>query len=173
MIEDISIYFVELAIGGAATTAFIIFHYLIKRYADSTVYFYMSQIDALIETVKSDGCTAPLKTYIHRWLKHSRKLCAAHDYGGLGLIDGARPGWHNNWLTWLAHMSMINPIYWVWGTIVSVWTLGWVMTKYNLVGWINKTFDKDIDLGNNSIGFGIVQAVAIALYFLIKYRPVS
>lgn len=79
----------------------------------------------------TDGCSTPFKTFIHRWLKKSRMLCAAHDFGSLGLIQGVQPGWQNNVQTLIAHWSQGNPVYWVWGTIVAVATLPWVVWRRN------------------------------------------
>lgn len=93
---------------------------------------YLNLAKGLTAVVPSDGCTTPFKTYIHRWLEQSRLLCAAHDYGALGYIDGVRPGIHNNWMTLKAHWYMSNPVYWIWGTVVSVVTLPWAIWRRNL-----------------------------------------
>ncbi len=108
-------------------------HWAVKVFAFKTVTAYLEQAHLLLlEGRYTDGCSTPFKNYIHAWLKHSHDLCAAHDYGSLGFITIARPGWHNNWLTWLAHMSQSNPVYWIWGTIVALATLPWVVWRRNL-----------------------------------------
>lgn len=127
-----------------------------------SIKYYLSQAQQLIDSGKyTDGCTTPFKNYIHRWLKKSFLLCAAHDFGSLGYIEGVRPGWNNNWITWLAHMANWNPIYWVWGTIVVLITLPWVIWRRNL----NKT----------SIPFImfhiIIYIIPFVLWILIKIRP--
>lgn len=80
----------------------------------------------------TDGCTSPFKTYIHRWLKKSHLLCAAHDYGNLKYISGVRPGLHNQLHTLIAHFSQPNPIYWLWGIVVSIATLPWIVWRRDL-----------------------------------------
>ena len=123
---------------------------------------YLAQAKKLLDSgAYTDGCTTPFKTYIHRWLKKSRLLCAAHDYGGLGFIEGVAPGWQNNWYTWLAHLSQPNPIYWLWGTIVAVWTLPWVVWRHNL----------GIRVIESAVEFNLFQIGLIVLYLLIKFQP--
>jgi hypothetical protein len=99
-----------------------------------TVKEYLKQTQSLIDRqFYSDGCTVPLlKKYVHSWLDRSRLLCSAHDYGNLGYIDGVKPGINNQWLTLLAHLSQKNPIYWVWGVIVTIATLPWIVWRRNL-----------------------------------------
>ena len=116
----------------AVVTALIL-HTVIQIVAVETVGNYLAQARQLLRDKRhTDGCTTPFKTYIHRWLRKSHGLCAAHDYGSLGFISGVRPGWHNNWVTWLAHMDEGNPVYWAWGTIVATVTLPWVVWRRNL-----------------------------------------
>ena len=129
---------------------------------------YLMQTEKLFnEGQPTDGCTLvfDLGRVIHKIFKKSKLLCAAHDFGGLGLITGVKAGWNNNWHTWLAHFyaAPFNPIYWIWGTIVSLWTLPWVVYKHNYGGTA---------FGNDSVGFSVIQAMGIALFFLIKYQPV-
>ena len=108
-------------------------HYIVKILTFRTVSQYLFEANFLLRAKNyTDGCSTPFKNYIHRWLSHSHDLCAAHDYGSLGLITVARPGWHNNLITWFAHMSQRNPVYWVWGTIVALVTLPWVVWRRNL-----------------------------------------
>ena len=110
-----------------------ILHLIIEKLAANKVDSYLSQANILLRSGRyTDGCTTPFKTYIHRWLSHSRDLCAAHDYGSLGFIDDVNPGIHNNLITWFAHMSQAAPVYWVWGTIVALVTLPWVVWRRNL-----------------------------------------
>lgn len=98
-----------------------------------SVSLYLEQARSLMQRGEyTDGCSTPFKTYIHRWLNQSMLLCAAHDYGNLGLIPGVNPGIHNNWMTLLAHLSQPNPIYWLWGIIVAVATLPWSIWRRNL-----------------------------------------
>ncbi len=112
---------------------FIALHFIIKIVAYETVQKYLSQTSKLLASGRyTDGCSTPFKTQIHKYLKYSRDLCAAHDYGSLGYINGTQPGYHNNFITWLAHMSMSNPAYWIWGTIVATTTLPWVVFRRNL-----------------------------------------
>ena len=119
-------YLIAFILGGYAL------HFVIKFLAYETVEGYLFETQALLRSGGfTDGCSTPFKNYIHMWLSHSHDLCAAHDYGGLGLITVARPGWHNNLLTWLAHMSQAAPVYWVWGTIVALVTLPWVVWRRN------------------------------------------
>ena len=111
---------------------FILAHFIIKFLAFEIVRRYLFEANNLLRARNyTDGCSTPFKTYIHRWLSHSHDLCAAHDYGSLGLITVARPGIHNNFITWLAHMSQAAPVYWVWGTIVALVTLPWVVWRRN------------------------------------------
>lgn len=124
----------------------------VKQYLDKTA-------ELLSKGQRTDGCTSPFKTYIHRWLSHARVLCAAHDFGGEGLIPGVRPGWHNNWITWLTHISQPNPVYWIWGTVVAVVTLPWVIWRRN---WGIKFMD--------IAAFYIVLIIIIILPILIHYR---
>lgn len=122
---------------------------------------YLAQAKALLASGEyTDGCTTPFKTYIHRWLKKSYLLCAAHDFGGKGLIKGVAAGWENNLMVWLAHMANANPVYWVWGTIVAVWTLPWVVWRHNF----------GIKFIESSLLFGALQFMGIVLYFLMKYK---
>ncbi len=118
--------FIGFILGGG------ILHLLIEFFAFKTVNDYVSEARILLRAKHyTDGCTTPFKNYIHAWLSHSRELCAAHDFGSLGLITDVRPGWHNNLITWLAHMSQAAPVYWVWGTIVALVTLPWVVWRRN------------------------------------------
>ncbi len=126
---------------------------------------FLRQAKALLDMgTYTDGCTLifGLQVIIHKVLPKSKLLCAAHDFGGEGLIDGVKAGWQNNWYTWLAHFyyAPFNPVYWVWGTIVSVWTLPWVVWYHN---W-------NIRVIENSIGFSVIQFMLIAIYFLVKYK---
>ena len=135
-------------------------HVLTKELAADIVARYLDQTEALLSVDQyTDGCSSPFKTYIHRYLTYSHTLCAAHDFGSLGYIDGARPGWHNNLITWLAHMSQRNPVYWVWGTIVALFTLPWVV-------WRRNFGIKAVDY----VGFYVILIALSALYFLIKYK---
>lgn len=119
--------FIGFILGGG------ILHLIIEKLTADLVRQYLFEANNLLRARNyTDGCSTPFKTYIHRWLSHSHNLCAAHDYGNLGKITVARPGWHNNLITWLAHMSQAAPIYWVWGTIVSVVTLPWSVWRRNL-----------------------------------------
>lgn len=112
---------------------FILAHLIIEKLATNIVANYLYETKRLLLSDHfTDGCTTPFKTYIHRWLSHSHELCAAHDYGSLGYIDGVNPGIHNNLITWFAHMSRPAPVYWVWGTIVALVTLPWVVWRRNL-----------------------------------------
>ncbi|MCH9712740.1 MAG: hypothetical protein K0U20_08970 [Proteobacteria bacterium] len=120
-------WFIGFILGGG------VLHLIIERITFYTVRSYLRETQNLLTAGKyTDGCSTPFKTYIHRWLSHSHDLCAAHDYGSLGLITVARPGWHNNLITWFAHMSQTAPVYWVWGTIVALVTLPWVVWRRNL-----------------------------------------
>ena len=108
-------------------------HLLVEWLARRLVTEYLLKAQELLDAGQgTDGCTTPLKTFIHRWLSKSRLLCAAHDFGGLDLIVNTKPGWHNNLITWLAHISQTNPVYWIWGTIVALFTLPWVVWRRNL-----------------------------------------
>lgn len=152
-----------LYISIITAVSFIVAHFLILKLSADTVADYLSQTRMLLDSNQyTDGCTIPFKTYIHNWLSKSYLLCAAHDFGSLGYITGVRAGWHNNIITWLTHMSETNPIYWVWGTVVALFTLPWVIWRRNL----NIKF---MDMG----GFYIVLFIIVAIYFLIKYQPVS
>ena len=94
---------------------------------------YLERAKALLDSGSyTDGCTTPFKNYIHRYLKKAFLFCAAHDYGSLGLIEGVRGGWHNNLHTLIAHWSQANPLYWIWGTIVALVTLPWVVFRRDL-----------------------------------------
>jgi hypothetical protein len=122
---------------------------------------YLLKTKELLKAKKyTDGCTTPFKTYIHRWLTCARLLCAAHDFGSLGLITGVRPGWHNNWMTWKAHLSQSNPVYWIWGTVVALVTLPWVFWRRNLGIAI-------LDMA----GFHVILLAGITLTLLIIYQP--
>lgn len=113
--------------------SFVIAHLLIRFLAIDTVKDYIAQTRWLLYDEKyTDGCTTPFKTYIHRWLNSSRLLCSAHDFGSLGYIKGVNPGIHNNFVTWLAHMYERAPVYWIWGTVVAIVTLPWVVWRRNL-----------------------------------------
>lgn len=122
---------------------------------------YLMQTRALIKAGRhTDGCTTPFKTHIHRWLSESHLLCAAHDYGSLGYITGVRSGWHNNLHTLRAHCTQSNPIYWVWGVIVSLITLPWVVWRRN---WGFQFLDMT--------AFYIVLMLMLVIPLLIKYQP--
>ena len=146
----------------AIVVFFVISHLLIKKYAADIVSDYLKQTNALLDVDQyTDGCTSPFKTYIHRYLKRAHELCAAHDFGSLGYLTVVRPGWHNNLITWYAHMIESNPVYWLWGTIVAVVTLPWVVWRRNWgIKWA--------DMG----GFYMILFALIALYYLIKNQPV-
>ena len=123
---------------------------------------YLKQAQSLLDSgQRTDGCTMPFKTYVHRWLAKSKLFCAAHDFGSLGLIAGVSPGWHNNWMTFLAHISQPNPVYWVFGLLVSVVTLPWVVWRRNFGITI-------LDI----TAFHVILLILIALPFLIYYQPV-
>lgn len=126
-----------------------------------TIADYLEQAQTHVDVGQyTDGCTTPFKNYIHKWLEKSHLLCAAHDFGSLGLIDGVRPGWHNNWVTWLAHMTQSNPIYWAWGTIIAIATLPWVVWRRNFgFQFLDMT------------GFYVIMLILIALPVLIYYQP--
>ena len=142
------------------TIGFLIAHIATKKYAVDIVTAYISEARTLYDLGQfTDGCTTPFKSFIHRYLSRSHVLCAAHDYGGLGLLTTARAGWHNNLITWLAHMSQNAPIYWVWGTIVALFTLPWVVWRRN---WGIKWWDM--------VGFYVVLFALTATYILIKYQ---
>ncbi|MDH5612229.1 MAG: hypothetical protein OEY66_07215 [Gammaproteobacteria bacterium] len=121
---------------------------------------YLSQTQSLLDLDEyTDGCTTPFKTFIHRWLKKSRVLCAAHDFGGRGLIKGVRPGWHNNLHTLIAHWSQPAPIYWVWGSVVAFFTLFWAVWHHD---WGINFFDL--------VGFHVFLLMIIAVCLLVKYK---
>jgi hypothetical protein len=94
---------------------------------------YLEQTQSLLDNGEyTDGCTSPFKNYIHKWLDKSKLLCAAHDFGSLGKIIGVKAGWRNNLQTLLAHFAQSNPIYWIWGLIVALATLPWVVFRRDL-----------------------------------------
>jgi len=96
-----------------------------------TVKNYLSQAQALLDSNEyTDGCS--LTQFMHKILSKAKILCAAHDYGGLGKIDGVRAGWHNNLHNLLAHFSQSNPFYWLWGIVVFIFTMPWVVWKRDL-----------------------------------------
>ncbi len=110
-----------------------ILHLLTQKFAQNLVSRYLFEANNLLRARNyTDGCSTPFKTYIHRWLSKSYNLCAAHDYGAMGLITVARPGLHNNLVAWLAHMSQRNPVYWLWGTVLSLVTLPWAVFRRDL-----------------------------------------
>lgn len=91
---------------------------------------YLEAAKALIKQGEpTDGCTLPFKEYIHRWFKKSKLICAAHDFGSRGLIEGVRPGWHNN-----MHFIKANWHcgHYVWGVISFIATLPYAIVYYNL-----------------------------------------
>ena len=111
----------------------LILHLLIRKFAATTVDSYLYETNELLKAGRyTDGCSTPFKNYIHMWLKYSHDLCAAHDYGSLGYLVEVNPGIHNNLITWFAHMSQRNPVYWAWGTVVALVTLPWVVWRRNL-----------------------------------------
>ena len=140
---------------------FIVVHLLIRKFAASKVASYLLNVDVLLRIGQyTDGCTTPFKNYIHAWLSKSHLLCAAHDFGSLGFISGVRPGWHNNLITLFAHMTQRNPVYWVWGTIVTLITLPWVVWRRN---WGIKT--------PFLLFHFVIYLLPIMIYILVKIRP--
>jgi len=89
---------------------------------------YLEQAQALMDNGEyTDGCS--LSQFMHKLLDRARLLCAAHDYGNLGKINGIRPGLVNQFYSLAAHLLNMNPVYWLWGTVVFTFTMPWIIWR--------------------------------------------
>ena len=95
---------------------------------------YYSQIKSLMDRgYYVDGCSVPfIKKWIHKYLKKSKFLCTGHDLGNLGYIKGIKPGLDNQFMSLYAHIMQKNPIYWIWGVIIFVFTMPWILWRREL-----------------------------------------
>jgi len=93
---------------------------------------YLNDTQALIDSGnKSDGCTMPFSSWLHKQVNNSKLICTAHDFGSRGLIEGVKPGWHNNTMFLKANWQHGN---YIWGTLSFTATLPYALVRYNL-GW--------------------------------------
>jgi len=92
----------------------------IKNYLEQTQ-------DLLDKNEYTDGCS--LSQFMHKVLSKAKLLCAAHDFGNLGKVDGIRPGLMNQFYSLAAHMLNLNPFYWIWGMVIFVMTMPWIIWR--------------------------------------------
>jgi len=115
--------------------------------------------DLIDQGEKSDGCSIPIfASIVHKLLKKSRILCAVHDFGLKGLLEGVKPNLHANWVTVKVHFS-VNFLYGLWGLLIMTLTAPWVFWKYHLKieSW-------------DYIGFHVVLFLVITIITLIKIK---
>jgi hypothetical protein len=78
---------------------------------------------------ESDGCTVLFSSLVHKYLSNSALICAAHDFGSRGIINGVSPGFHNNVLFFRANWGSRH---YIWSVLSFVLTLPYAVIRYNI-----------------------------------------
>ena len=89
---------------------------------------YLTKSAGVNQRIKSDGCTFPFGDFFEKHFDW-KPACVAHDYGGLGYIDGIRPGLHNDIHFLKANWYLGN---YIWGPVAFLAVVPYTVTKHNI-----------------------------------------